>query len=143
LHARLWATTTSSGWSERRPATGRQRALRHDTPPLDDDDPAAELREAPDGERHVLVVRPDHHEVVGVMGDRGSESAALEPRPREEPEPDTAGGEVTLDHGELDEVALGVRDRMPVDDERLDCQRLGHDLVLDQPDRAGGAASPT
>ena len=49
---------------------------------------------------------------------------------------------MALGDGELDEVAFRIGDHVRVDDERVDVERLGHDLIRDQPDRACRAAFP-
>ena len=64
------------------------------------------------------------------------------PNPRTKPEADPAGPEVALDHRDLGEVAFGVGDCEAVDDGGLLDERLGHDLVGDDPDHARGTAVP-
>ena len=70
------------------------------------------------------------------------ERAAAEPEAADEPDADPARAEVALDHGDLRQVALGVGDRLAVDDGRLLDERLGDDLVGDEPDHARLAAVP-
>ena len=96
--------------------------------------------EVADGERHVVVAHPDDDEVVRVVRDRRGERAAPEARAGDEAEPDPARREVPLDDGDLGEAGLGVGDRVAVHDDRLALERLRHDLVLDQPDRADRGA---
>ena len=117
-----------------------QRALRDDAAVVDDDDAAADLGEVADGERQVVVAHADDDEVVGVVRDRGGERAVRQARAGDEAEPDPAGREVALDDGDLGEARVGVGDRVAVDDDRLPLERLRHDLVLDQPDRADRGA---
>ena len=64
------------------------------------------------------------------------ERAARQARAGDEAEPDPAGREVPFDDGDLGEAGLGVGDRPAVDDDGLANERLRHDLILDQPDRA-------
>ena len=86
---------------------------------------------------HVVVVHADDDDVVRVVRDGRGERAALRARSREtKPSPIRPVAEVALDDGDLREVALGVGDRVPVLDERLAHERLGHDLVRDEPDHA-------
>ena len=92
-----------------------------------------------DGERHVVVAHADDDEIVGVVGDRRGERAASQARAGDEPEPDAAGREMPLDDRDLREVRGCVRDRVAVHDHRLAHERLGHDLVVDQADRADRA----
>ena len=139
LVARLCSITSASG-RVREQAGDRERALGDDAAVVDDDDAAADLGEVADGERHVVVAHPDDDEVVGVVRHRRGERAALEPRAGDEAEPDPAGREVPLDDGDLGEAGVGVGDRVAVDDDRLALERLRHDLILDQPDRADRGA---
>ena len=96
--------------------------------------------EVRDGEGHVLVGHADDDEVVRVVCDRRGERAAPEARAGDEAEADPARREVPLDDGDLGEARLGVCDRLAVHDDRLALERLRHDLILDQPDRADRGA---
>ena len=75
LHARLCAITSASGAADRSPAigSGHSASMR---PILDRDDPAPDLGEPLDGERHVRVRHSDDDEVVGVVRDGRCESAS-------------------------------------------------------------------
>ena len=84
----------------------RQRALGENAQSVDGDDPASELGESLDGERHVPIGHADDDEVVRVVRDARRERAALQPRPGDEAEPDPARREVALDDGDLREVVL-------------------------------------
>ena len=140
--AREPATTSSSGASESRPATGSAQ-LRHDICPVDDDDPAAAVREPPDGRGHRCVVHPDDDDVVCIVRDRRGERAALEPEAPDEAEPDPARAEVPLDDGDLREVSLRIRERFAgVRRDRLD-ERVRDDLAGDDPDHARLASRST
>ena len=118
----------------------RQRALGDHPAAVDGDDAAADLGEVADGEGHVVVAHPDDDEVVGVVRDRRGERAALQAGAGDEAEPDPAGREVALDDGDLGEVGVGARDGVAVDDDGLAVERLRHDLILDQADRADRGA---
>ena len=141
LHARLCAITSASGASDRRPATGSGHSA-STSQLVDGDDPAAELDQPLDRERHVPVVHAHDDEVVCVVRDARRERTAAQPRPGDEAEPDAAGREMTFDHGDLREIALRVGDRMAALDGGLPDERLGHDLILDQADRAYAGAVP-
>ena len=120
----------------RQEAGDGKRALRDDPAVVDHDDAPADRGEVADGERQVVVAHPDDDEVVGVVRDRGRERAVRQPRSRDEAEPDPPGREVPLDDGDLGEAGIGAGDGVAVDDDRLPLERLRHDLVLDQADRA-------
>ena len=119
-----------------------KRALRDDAAVVDDDDAASDPGEVADGEREVVVAHADDDEVVGIVGDRGGERAVRQSRARDEAEPDPAGRKVPLDDRDLGQARVCVRDGVAVDDDRLSLERLRHDLVLDQPDRADRARRP-
>ena len=143
LHARLCATTTSSGWSESRPATGSGHSATT-RPSSTTTMPPPTSASRCDGERHVLVARADDDEVVRVVRDgRGERAALAAPSPRGSARPMRPVARCRSSDRDLDEVALGVGDGMAVDDERLARQRLRDDLVGDEADRARRAAAPT
>ena len=95
----------------RQQAGDRERALGEHAAVVHGHDPAADLDQPLDRERHVLVRHADDDQVVGVVSDRRRERAAPEAGPRHEAEPDTAGREMPLDDGDLRQVALGIGDR--------------------------------
>ena len=74
---------------------------------------------------------------MSVVRDARGERAALETGPRDEAAADPAGREVTLDDGDLREVTVDRGDRDPSEIAGSSDDRLGDDLILDQPDRAG------
>ena len=114
--ARLAATTSSSGASESRPATGSGSSA-STSRAVDDDDAAADARAAGATARgHRRVVHADDDDVVRVVRDRRGERAALQAEAAHEPEPDPARAEVALDDRDLREVALRVGDRLAVRD---------------------------
>ena len=126
----------------RQQAGNGKRALGEHAQAVDRDDPSAELDESLDRKGHVPVGHADDDEVVRVVGHARGERACLQSRACDEPEPDSPGREVALDHGDLREIPGRARDRLAALDGRLTRQRLGHDLILDQADRTHGAAGP-
>ena len=104
--------------------------------------PAAELRQSLDRKDHVSVGHADDDEVVRVVRDARRERAALQPGAGDETEPDAAGREMPFDDRDLREVASGIRHRLTALDDGLPLERLGHDLVLDEADRAQAPAAP-
>ena len=119
-----------------------QGQLRADAAVLDDDHAAADLAQPRDRSGHVVVVHADDDDVVRVVRDRLRERPGLQPGAADEPDAHAAGAEMPLEHGDLRQVALGVGDDLAVDDGRLLDERLGDDLVGDDPDHAGAAALP-
>ena len=124
----------------REEAGDRQRQLGEHLRAVDGDDAAADVGEAPDGEGHRRVAHPDDDDVVRVVRDGRCERAALQAEAAHEAEPDPAGAEVPLDHGDLREVARGVGDRLAGAHGRLLDERLRHDLARNEADHARLAA---
>ena len=122
--ASLASITSASGRSESRPATGSGSSA-VTCGAVDDHEAAAELDQALDRERHLGVAHPDDDDVVGVVRERRGEGAAGEAEAAHEAEPDPAGAEMPLDHGDLRQVALRVGRAVR---ELLD-ERLGDDLA--------------
>ena len=134
LQARLRSITSASGASESSPATGSgQSAITFPSatatmpPPIDARCSTAKIMS--------LVVHPDDDQVVGIVCDGGSESPPFQARPRDEAEPDAAGCEVALDHGDLGEIGRRIGDSAARVHDRVADERTRHDLILDQPDR--------
>ena len=126
------STTSAAGWSESRPRDGQRQLAAH-VAVVVHHDAAADLPEPGDRERHLVVVDADAHDVVGVVGDRRRERAALQAEAAHEPDADAARRVVALDDRDLGDVARGIRGRDAVlDGRQLDArerqQLLGHDL---------------
>ena len=77
-----------------------------------------------------------------VVGERRAERAAAEAEAADEPEADAAGAEVALDHRDLRQVALGIRQRLAAALRRFVHERLGDDLTRHEPDHACATALP-
>ena len=125
---RLCSITTSSGASERKPATGA--GTRRAPAALDDDDPATDLGEPGHRARHVLVCHPDDDDVVRVVRDGRGEPATLEPRARDEAEPIRPvprWRSMTAIFARSRSVGNACRPARLLD------ERLGDDLILDSP----------
>ena len=73
---------------------------------------------------------------MSVVGDRGAQCAALETEAAHEAEADPPRAEVTLDDRDLRQVARRVGDGLAVANCRRLDERLGDDLVGDEPDHA-------
>ena len=139
--ALLAAITSARGRSERRPATGSGSSATT-VLPVDDDEPAADLGGALDRAQHLGVAHPHDDEVVRVVGERRRERAAREPEAAHEAEPDPTGREMTLDDGDLGQVALEIGAGHAAVARQLLDQRIGHDLARDEPDHPCRAAAP-
>ena len=90
----------------------RERQLGQHLGAVDDDDPAAAVREPAHGRRHRRVVHADDDDVVRVVGDRGRDRAALQSEAAHEAESHAAGAEVPLDDRDLREVLRRIGDRL-------------------------------
>ena len=137
--ARLCSITVASGASERRPATGRGHSATTRPSSTTTMPPPMWARWLTANARS-LSLMPTTTRLCASCATDDASAPCVRPEPDDEAEPDPAGREVALDNGDLGEAGIGARDGVAVDDHRLALERLRHDLVLDQADRADRAA---
>ena len=135
LVARLAATTSASGASESRPATGsghsamtRPSSTTTMPPPI-----SAEVR---DGVRHVVVGHADDDEIVGVVGHGRGERASPSPEPATKPSPIRPVARCRSTTAILARPASASATARPSTTTGSRTSDSRHDLILDQPDRA-------
>ena len=129
---RLASRTSVSGRSESRPATGSGSSAVTSPPSTTTIPPPSSTSRAtaPPSPRR----RRRRRQVVGVVGDRRAERAALEAEAAHEPEPDPAGTVMALQDGDLREVARPGRRPPSRRGRRARAdERVGDDLVGTRP----------
>ena len=140
--ARLRATTSSSGASESRPATGSGSSASTLAPSTTTIPPPMFASRA-HRERHRVVAHPDDDDVVRVVRDRRGERAAPEAEARAR-----SRAPIRPVPRWRSTTAIFARSRSgsatasPAAHGRLLDERLGDDLARDEPDHARAAAAP-
>ena len=139
MQPRLAATTSSSGASEIRPATGSASSARTPRSSTTTTPPPISVRR-PIARAMSWSSMPTTTMLCASWAKVEASAPDCEIEPAHEPDGHPARAEVALDHGDLREAVPG--DRVAVLDERLLDERLGHDLVRDHADHARRPALP-
>ena len=139
VHARLCAITSSSGATEKRPATGSGHSASTRPSSTATIPPPSSTARATAASMSSSET-PSTTRLCASCATVDASAPRCRPGAAHEADTDAAGCKVPLDHGDLREVALGIGDREAVHDRGALDERLRHDLVGDEPDHADRAS---
>ena len=119
----------------------RQRQARRNRAAGRDRQPAAHLHHGGGRHGHVRVRDTGHDEVVRIVCDAGGDGPAPQAQAAHQPDPGAPAAGVSLHDRDLEQVAAGVGRQPPTGNRHGHSQQPGDDLIRDDVDHPGRAAT--